>query len=277
MAANLTPEYYGAEEEYRESKTKEEKIRALAKMLSVIPKHKASQTVIGEIRRKISLLKKDMALESKKKKSFAKKGFKKEGAAQVCLVGPANAGKSFILNKLCRTHIKSTELPFETTDPEVGMLDYDGVQIQLVEIPSVYPGFHEKRGDLMGILFTCDVICFVANNSEEIEFTKREVNSYRKIVITTSSSELESLGERIWKALNMIKVYTKEPGKPPEKKPVALKAGSIIRDLGKEIHKDFVDRFRYAKVLRPKDKIKEIRAGLNFMLKDNDIVEFKIA
>jgi len=277
MPANLGPEYYGAEKEFQESKSKDEKLRALAKMLSLIPKHKASQTVIGEIRRKMSIIKKDMALDSKKKKSFAKKGFKKEGAAQVCLVGPANAGKSFILNKLCHTHTKSTDLPFETTEPEIGMLDFEGVQIQLVEIPSVYPGFHEKRGDLMGILFTCDMICFVANNYDEVEFTKKEVSTYGKIVITTSSSELESLGERIWKALNMIKIYTKEPGKPPEKKPFALKAGSVIKDLGNAIHKDFVDRFRYAKVLRPKDKIKEIRAGLNFMLKDNDIVEFKIA
>jgi ribosome-interacting GTPase 1 len=169
MPANLTPEYYAAEEEYRNSMTGEERLRALAKMLSVIPKNKATQTVIGEIRRKMSILKKEMALEARKKRAFAKKGFKKEGAAQVCLVGPPNTGKSYILNKLCNKKIKSTELPFETTEPEVGMMDYDGVQIQLVEIPSTYPGFYEKRGDLQGIIHTCDLVCFVVNSDEELD------------------------------------------------------------------------------------------------------------
>lgn len=277
MAANLPPEYYGLENEYSGAKSREEKIKILEKMLTVIPKHKCSQTVIGEIRRKISLLKKETALEAKKKKGFIKKGIKKEGAAQVCIIGVPNTGKSYILNKLCNTNIKSTELPFETTKPELGMMNYDGVQIQLVEIPSVYKGFYEKEGEYRGILKTCDIICFVANNNEEFEFAKKEIDTHDKKFIVCSSYDLDVFRKKVWESLGLIKVYTKEPGKKHENRPVALKQGATIADLGNVIHKDFIKKFRYAKVIRPKDRIKEIRAGLNFMLKDNDIVEFKIA
>lgn len=276
MAANLPPEYYGLEAEYSGAKSREEKIKLLEKMLAVIPSHKASQTVRGEIRRKMSLLKKDGILEAKKKKGFAKKGIKKEGAAQVCLVGPPNTGKSYILNKLCNMNIKSTELPFETTEPELGMMDYDGVKIQLVEIPSVYNGFYDKEGEYRGILKTCDLICFVVNNEEELEFAKKEIDTHDKKFVVCSSYDLDVFKKKIWESLGLIKVYTKEPGKKHGDKPVALKQGSKIEDLGNIIHKDFVDKFRYAKVIRPHDRIKEIKAGLNFKLKDNDIVEFRI-
>jgi len=276
MAANLPPEYYGLEEDYSGAKSREEKIRILEKMLTVIPKHKCSQTVIGEIRRKMSLIKKESVLEAKKKKAFAKKGFKKEGAAQVCLVGQPNAGKSYILNKLCNTNLKSTELPFETTEPVLGMMSYEGVQIQLVEVPSVYTGFYEKEGEYRGILKTCDLICFVIKNDEDLEFVRKEIDTHDKKFIVCSSSDLDIFKRRIWEALGLIKVYTKEPGKKHGDRPVALKKGATIEKLGNIIHNDFIKKFRYAKVIRPNDKVKELRAGLSFVLKDNDIVEFRI-
>jgi hypothetical protein len=277
MPANLTPEYYAAEEEYRSARSREEKIRALEKMISVMPKHKGAEKIMGELRRKISLLRKEIVSEAKKKKGAAKKGIKKEGAAQVCLVGAANTGKSFIMNRLCNKSLKSTLLPFETTQPEVGMADIQGVQVQLIEIPSLHSGFYEKRGELRGILYTCDLICVLANKEDELDLARKEVETRGKKIIFANSRDLEGLRQKIWSQLDLIRVYTKEPGKQPEKRPVALKRGSTITDLGNAIHKDFVKRFKYAKVLRPKDKIKEIRAGLSFQLKDNDIVEFKTA
>jgi ribosome-interacting GTPase 1 len=73
--------------------------------------------------------------------------------------------------------------------------------------------------------------------------------------------------------IGMIKIYTKIPGKAVEKRPVALKKGAAIKDLADEIHKDFIKKFKYAKVIRPESRIKERHVGLKFILEDNDIVE----
>ncbi len=275
MPANLPIEYYKLEEEYSATKSKQGKIKILEKMLSVIPQHKASQKVRGEIRRKISILKKELQLEARKKRGARKRGIKKEGAAQVCLIGLPNSGKSYILNKLCNKDIPSTELPFETNKPEVGMLDIDGVQIQLIELPSIYPGFYEKRGEERNLILTCDLLCFLINSEKDLDFIKSEIGTEKQFVIA-NSKDLDSLKKKIWEKLNLIKVYTKEPGKKPEKRPVALKCGSTIEDVGKEIHKDFVKRFKFAKVYRKHAKVKERRVGLNFVLEDGDIVEFHI-
>jgi len=49
MLANLTPQYYAAEEKYRQARTVEERIKALAEMLQVIPKHKGTERLQGDI------------------------------------------------------------------------------------------------------------------------------------------------------------------------------------------------------------------------------------
>lgn len=276
MAANLPIGYYKLEEEYIGAKSREEKIRILEEMLTVIPKHKATQKVIGEIRRKISLLKKEIEVEAKKKKGAGKRGIRKEGAAQVCMLGFPNTGKSYILNSLCNKKIPSTSLPFETTMPEVGMLNHKGVLIQLIEIPSVHPGFYSKRGDLRNLIYTCDALCFVINDEKEIKKIKDEIELGGRLFVVVKSRELDKVSNIIWNVLGLIKVFTKSPGKAPEKTPVALKQGATIENLGNEIHKHFVERLRYAKVIRPKSKIKERQVGLKFKLQDDDIVEFHI-
>ena len=273
MPANLPPEYFKAEERYQEAKTNGEKIRALQEMISVIPKHKGTNSLIGDIKAKISKIKRQMQKELKKKKAFAKKGIRKEGAAQVLLIGFPNSGKSYILNKLCKTNLASTRLPFETTKAEIGMLNVGGVQIQLIEIPSIYPGFYEKRGEFRSLINTSDALCFVINNKKELELIKKEI-TIEKPFTFCNSKELDDIGAGIWNILGIIKVYTKEPGKKAEKTPIALKKDSTIELLGNKIHKDFIKKFKYARVFRKKGKIKSRQVGLKFKLMDNDIVEF---
>ncbi|MDD5182380.1 MAG: 50S ribosome-binding GTPase [Candidatus Nanoarchaeia archaeon] len=273
MAANLPTAYYTLQSDYSAAKSREEKIRILEAMLGVIPKHKCSQKVIGEIRRKISLLRKEMVIEAKKKKGAARPSIKKEGAAQVVLLGPPNVGKSYLLNALCNKNIASTELPFETKTAEVGMLNYKGVLIQMIEIPSIYKGFYEKKGEFRGIIFTADALCFVIRNDSDLQLIKSEIDiSNRPYIVITSNDA--NIPEKIWNMLGLIKVFTKVPGKPPEKRPVALRKGSTVELLGNEIHKHFVERLKYAKIIRNKSNIRERQVGLNFVLEDEDIVEF---
>ena len=54
MAANLTPQYLEAESEYKKAQSAEERLEALRKMLTLVPKHKASEKLQAELKTKIS-------------------------------------------------------------------------------------------------------------------------------------------------------------------------------------------------------------------------------
>ncbi|MCW1309746.1 MAG: GTPase, partial [Candidatus Nanoarchaeia archaeon] len=114
MPANLPPEYYKAEKEYKKIKGTKEKIEFLKKMISLIPLHKGSEKHVAQLKQRLSKLREKLEREEEQKKIVSRKSFgiKKEGAAQVCLVGLPNTGKSFILNKYCNKKIESSEKPF---------------------------------------------------------------------------------------------------------------------------------------------------------------------
>lgn len=88
---------------------------------------------------------------------------------------------------------------------------------------------------------------------------------------------LELLKEKIWQKLNLIKVYTKEPGKKPSlKEPITLKKGATLKDLAQYVHKDFIRKFSYARVWGSSAKHNAMKAGLEHPLKDNDVVEIHL-
>lgn len=136
MPANLTPQYYAAEERYRQAKTPEDRIRALEEMLQVIPKHKGTEKLQGDIKRRIARFKD----ESKKKKQARAGGYdpfgvEKQGAGQVVLAGYPNSGKSSLVGALSRAKVKIAEYPFSTALPVSGMMPYRDTFIQLVDTP----------------------------------------------------------------------------------------------------------------------------------------------
>jgi len=141
MPANLTPEYRAAEEEYRKAKDPAEKLACLEKMLSVIPKHKGTDKMQGDLKRKISRLK-----DSLQKKS-GKKGFsvkvEREGAAQVVLVGAANSGKSALVEATTNAKTEVADYPISTRSPIPGMFPYENLQFQLVDLPPVNRDYME--------------------------------------------------------------------------------------------------------------------------------------
>src|SRR3989344_2605842 len=87
----------------------------------------------------------------------------------------------------------------------------------------------------------------------------------------------QKIKDKIWNALDLIKVFTKQPGKKADYPPIALKKGSTVRTLAEYIHKDFVKKFKYAKVWGKSVKFKGQVLGLNHVLEDEDIVEFHAA
>lgn len=136
MSANLTPQYHAAVDKYRQARTTEDKEAALLEMLALIPKHKATEKLQADIKRRLSRLKE----ESKKKKVV--KGFdpfavEREGAGQIVLAGYPNSGKSALVGALTRARVKVTAYPYATALPVSGMMPYKDTYIQLVDTPPV--------------------------------------------------------------------------------------------------------------------------------------------
>lgn len=268
-SANLPPDWWKYYNDFLSAKTKEEKIRTLEIVLSHTPKHKACHNLLAQLKSKLAKLKKQKeAKAARKAVSIAK-----EGDAQVCLIGPTQSGKSTLLKILTNANPKISNIPYTTKKPEIGTLDYYGVKIQLVEIPSSF-----KR-EYISIVQNCDALTLVLKNrseKNEIEKILKEFRINKAFCEVSAEEEKEKIKEKIWKSLGLIRVYTKEPGKNPEKKPLVLRKGSTVRDAAKEIHKDFLKFFKFTRVWGKSAKYEGQSFGLNHELEDGDIIEFHL-
>jgi len=160
MPANLTPEYQKAEQRLRQADTDAEKLSALQEMLRTIPKHKGTDKMQADIKRRISQLRKQAS------KRPATKGLDlfhvpKNGAGQVVLVGPPNVGKSSLVAATTNGPVKVGDYPYTTALPIPGMWPYEDVHIQLVDTPPMTPE-HVPPG-LFGTIRQADVIGIVVD------------------------------------------------------------------------------------------------------------------
>ncbi|MGQ9632437.1 MAG: GTPase [bacterium] len=144
MPANLTPQYLEAEERYRRATTDPEKLEALEDMLSFIPKHKGTEKMQADIKRRISKLKKESSKRGPKSRAGSLYHIERSGVAQLIVLGAPNVGKSSILASVTSANPEVADYPFTTRRPQPGMMDYEDIQIQLVDTPPIAPGFVEK-------------------------------------------------------------------------------------------------------------------------------------
>jgi hypothetical protein len=101
-----------------------------------------------------------------------------------------------------------------------------------------------------------------------------------KVAILPISAKAEininPLKEMIFKAISVIRVYSKIPGKKPDMEvPFVLKYGSTVIECAEKIHKDFVEKLRYAKLWR-EGFYDGIMVSKDFILEDRDIIELRI-
>ena len=136
LPANLTPEYHKAEKWYRNAGSDSEKILALEQMLRVIPKHKGTDHLRADLRRRLSKSK-EAAGKRSSTKSVDIFHIPKSGAGQVVLIGAPNSGKSSIVAELTNAKATVADFPFATSVPLPGMVSFEDIQIQLVDMPPI--------------------------------------------------------------------------------------------------------------------------------------------
>ncbi len=187
MAANLTPQYKKAEDRYKAATTDEERLDALEEMLREIPKHKASEHMQADIKRKMSRLK--ASIEAGGSKKGAPRNIDifhvpRSGAGQVVLIGAPNSGKSAILAALTKAPVVVADYPFATDKPVPGMALYEDVHIQLVDTPPITADFAPT-----GLINTCrgaDLLAIVIDLSadvlEQMEICTKYLDSHRLIL-----------------------------------------------------------------------------------------------
>jgi ribosome-interacting GTPase 1 len=160
MPTNLPPEYFEIEKRYRLAKSPG-KIACLEEMLSVIPKHKGTDHLRADYRRQISKLKSES--QSHKKSGVYQHAFhvEREGAGQAVVLGPANAGKSSLVAALTHASPEVSAAPYTTWKPTPGMLDFEGVQIQLVDTPPLDREYLEP--ELIDLVRRSDLILLVVD------------------------------------------------------------------------------------------------------------------
>lgn len=300
MPINATYEYANAEEKYSEAQTDSERLIALEEMLRTAPTHKGSEKFRGAIRLKIKQLKEKL-IKDKKSGKGSKKGIKK-GDMQAVLLGLTNSGKSSILQFLTNAHPKIASYGFTTTQPEIGTLNYNKTNIQLIDLPPIASDNFEK-----GIINTADTILIVIEKIDEIKTIlkltkqnkkakkiilfnkidkynnnlKRKIREtlkskkYNFVLISTKTDEgLEQLKEKIFKSFNKIRVYTKHHGKAQDNIPVILEPNSTLKDVAEKILHGYSKKVKFAKITGPSSKFSNQKVGLKHIVKDLDVVEF---
>ena len=140
MPANLTPEYRAAEEAFRKARDPQERLERLREMLRTIPKHKGTDHLQGDIKRRI----KEMSEELERPARGGARGgpplsIRPEGTRQLALLGPPNVGKSSLHARLTGSGAHAAAYPFTTRYPEPGMMRYEDIAFQLVDLPALAP------------------------------------------------------------------------------------------------------------------------------------------
>ena len=183
MPANLPPDYYAAEKRYRQADTIQEKIGILREMLALMPKHKGTEHLQGDLKRKIAKLNAQVQKKQVTSRSSGADYIPREGAGQAVLVGPPNSGKSSIVAALTHAHVEVAEYPFSTFRPVQGMMPYEDIQVQLVDLPPVSPMYTESW--VYNIIRLADLVLLVvdlsASNPDEQVLETRQILEDHKI------------------------------------------------------------------------------------------------
>jgi uncharacterized protein len=339
MPANLTPQYLAAEQRFKEAVTHQQKIEALEEMMALIPKHKGTEKLQADLRRRLAKLRTEAEKKHGVSKASAMYSVQREGAGQVILVGGANAGKSSLLARLTNATVEIGDYPFTTRFPQPGMMPYENIKIQLVDMPPLDPNFYEpwmggliRQADLALLvvdLSTDEMLDEIENVLKILSDSKIELSGtpfprlaenvesptlLRHSIITAnkcdaqdapanleilreffgdrfailpvsahSSEGMEMLRQRIFDELDVVRIYTKIPGKKVDlsSPPFVLKHGSTVMDAARAVHREFVHSLKFAKVWSSEKSKRSVKydgqmVERTHQLEDGDILELHL-
>jgi ribosome-interacting GTPase 1 len=328
MPTNLPPDYFKIEKRYKSATSQSEKIAILEEMMAVVPKHKGTDKLRADLRKRISKLK--AAPRGKKNKAKTESAYliSREGGGQVAVIGPPNVGKSALVRVLTNANPEVSSFPHSTWTPLPAMLMHRDIQIQLIDTPPISEEYIKpelfdliRRVDL--ILLMADVeadpfsqlemtrvileqhkiaplrlkeryeeqrgIAFipiqVVLNKNDNEKTNENVEIFYELVeddwpATAISAEsgrnLEELKEAIFDRLEIIRVYSKTPGKPCDMKaPFVLKNNATVEEFALRVHQDFAKNLMHARIWGT-GVFDGQRVQRDHVLHDGDIVELNI-
>lgn len=324
MPANLPPQYFEAEKRYREARSVSDKLKALEEMLAIMPKHKGTDKLKADLRRRIAQLKDLSAARKGPGRKSPVYLVEREGVGQVILLGPPNTGKSSLLAALTKAQPLIADYPYTTRIPAAGMMRFENVQVQLVDCPPLGEDHLEpwlpdllRRADAFALVLAppedpAAQLAQVENLLKGFSLTlisrdgaapppgflsRRTMVILNKVDLIPDPEELELclevLGDRfpvypvsvktgqglaelrpaLFGVLNLIRVYTRPPGKAANfNAPFVLPPTTTVLELASRIHHDLGKNFKYARVWG-KNTFEGQRVQRDYLLKEGDIVE----
>ena len=315
MPANLTPQYMEAERRFKQATSIPEKIAALEEMMATIPKHKGTEKLQAELKKKMSALRKDAEHQ---KKSGGRRDFfvvEREGARQLALVGAPNSGKSQLLRSLTNATPEVADYPYTTRTPIPGMMKFENVRLQLVDLPPISPEYTESW--VAQVVRNADAVLWIVDLSDDdvldrLEETRKwlasahvDVASMKTLMVgnkkdapgaaeraaivrevyggefpmtelsgaASSPEEVEAFKRVVYDFLDVVRVYTKAPGKKPDfEDPYVVPRGSTVLDVAEKVHRDFVEKLKYARIWGT-GKADGIMVPRDFVIGESDVLE----
>lgn len=328
MPTNLPADYFEIEERYRAADTIEEKIARLEDLISVVPKHKGTDRLRGDLRRRLSELREASRRPKGPSRYESPYHIERQGAGQVAMVGPANVGKSALLAALTNATPEVAEYPFTTSIPTPGMMSVDDVKIQLIDTPPLNREYVQP--ELMNLIRGADLVLLVVDlqaypiqqledaiaildehrvvprrlrdgydgqrpavfipllvvvNKADDEASEGDFEVLRELlgdewpllsVSARTERHLDRLEEAVFERLGIIRVYSKPPrGEADLSAPFVLKEGSTVEEFAGEVHRDFLEKLKSARVWGSGVYDGQM-VGRGHVLDDGDVVELRV-
>ena len=166
MPANLPPQYNKAEEEYRRAASPGERLEKVRELFRLLPKHKGTEKLQADLKQKISRARDEFeGAKAGGKKGGLSHRVPSDGAGQVALVGGPNSGKSALLAALTKAKPDVAPYPFTTRAPQPGMMAWEDVRVQLVDLPAVGGDFLEPW--VPGVVRSADAALLVVDLGDD--------------------------------------------------------------------------------------------------------------
>jgi len=317
MPANLTPQYMEAEKRFKQAGSVEEKVAALEEMMATIPKHKGTEKLQADLKKKMSALRKETEQHKKtsRRESFV---VEREGARQLALVGAPNSGKSQLLAILTNATPEVADYPYTTRIPIPGMLLFENVRLQLIDLPPISPEYTEAW--VPQIIRNCDAVLWVIDLSDDdvlerldettqfLNAAHTDVNGMKVLMVgnkndaagaadrlalvnethsgrfpmtiisaaMASPKEIEAFKRVVYDFLDVVRVYTKAPGKKPDfDDPYVVAKGSTVLDVAEKVHREFAESLKYARIWG-EGKTDGIMVPRDFVISEGDVLELHV-